>query len=52
MFGTLQEILQNYPFLMSQNFETHGYEWYRVKRIKSILGYKGNSSTRFGEPLY
>ena len=51
MYDILQEILQSYPLLMSRKFETHGCQWYGVKRIKSSFADKGNSGTRFGAPL-
>ena len=38
----MQEILQCHPFLMSGKFETQGYQWFGVKRIKSIFADKGN----------
>ena len=33
--NNLQSILQSHPFLMSQSFETQGWQWYGVKGIKS-----------------
>ena len=33
----LQKVLLSHPFLMSQNFEMQGCQWYGVKRSKSIF---------------
>ena len=41
MLDILQEILQSHPFLMLQSFETQGYQWYGVKRIKFISWIRG-----------
>ena len=35
-FSILQEIVQSHAFLMLQNFEMQGWQWYGVKRIKFI----------------
>ena len=47
MYDILQQILQNHHFLMTQNFETQGCEWYVVKRINLSLDEK-NSGKRSG----
>ena len=48
IFDILQEFLQRQPFLMSRNFETHGCQWYGVKRIKYIFVDKGIAEQSLG----
>ena len=48
MFDILREILQSYPFLMSQNFKTQGCQWYEVLRLKPIFADKENSELGLG----
>ena len=37
---------------MSLKFEMQGYQWYGVKRAKTIFSDKGNSETWFGAAFY
>ena len=48
----LPVLIYSRPFVMSENCEMHGCQWYEVQRIKNILANKGNCGKRFGAPLY